>query len=127
MTFENQIKTYTAPQDIEPRWLDVQNWLADNLGEAPANTESLLLMIGLREMGWTISDYSKQEKQDLIQLGTFSIMVEGGYYRKTHFDEQGWPQFELTNPLPLFDPFGQSLFIKERLVCYFESLQNSNH
>ncbi|MDX2062207.1 MAG: hypothetical protein SFY70_04045 [Bacteroidia bacterium] len=115
-------ETYPAPPDLEARWAALQARLADTLGSAPPTTEALLLLIGLQRMGLAPEKLSKTQKQDLIQLGSFTVLAHGGYYRETYTDDEGWPHFELKRPLPFLDIFSQAVFVKHRLVEYFEAI-----
>ncbi len=88
----------------------------------PAKPEALFLLVGIREMGFAPRTFSKQEKTDLMHVGLCTLLEPYGHYRKTGFDADGWPQWELVRPLPHMDIFTQSAFIREILVEYFKKI-----
>jgi hypothetical protein len=66
--------------------------------------------------------FEKEVKLDLMHVGTCAILSPPGYYRQTHTDPDGWPHFEVVQPLPYLDVFDQVNFIRLHLTQYFEAV-----
>ena len=106
--------------DIEERWLDVLAHLKDKFG-GEMDVKSVLFILGLRDLGKVGSDFSKEEKMDLMNIGFCRIASLSGYFRTDGNDEEGWPIWKQAKPIPKMNNKDQELFIKEHVVKYFES------
>lgn len=113
---------YTPLPDLEERWAVVMGMLSRVLGEAPPTTEAILLLIGTQYRQELPQGLSRQEKQDFIQLGSYIVLAFAGHYRKSFQDEEGWPHFELAQPLPYLESFSQAVFLKEKILLYLEHI-----
>lgn len=99
-------------------WERVEQTLQKRFGKE-ADLKSVLFIIGLREFGKKQNGFTKEEKQDLMNLATCCILSREGYFALSHMDEDGWPIFKQSKPLPVMDNRQQELFIKENVVEYF--------
>ena len=82
--------------------------------------ESILFLIGMRELGEVRKSYTKEEKVDLMHIAICRLFSQSGYYRLSHRDQEGWPHWELLKPLPHTDIFSQEYLLKEHILAYFE-------
>jgi hypothetical protein len=76
----------------------------------------------MREMGFGYREYSKQEKMDLMHVGTCTILAPSGFYEWQDKDEDGWPHWSLARPLPYLDIFAQAHFLRFHILQYFEQV-----
>ena len=79
----------------------------------------LLFLIGLRELGIN-SEFSKDEKMDLMHVATCKLLSYGGYYEFEKTDEDGWPHYKLISKPPYTDLMNQENILKKLIVQYFE-------
>lgn len=87
------------------------------------NLESILFLIGLRELGSNGQrDFSKEEKTDLMHIAMCKLTSQAGYYKLTHLDQDGWPHWELLKPLPASTPAQQTRFLQLLILEYFEEV-----
>lgn len=109
------------------KWLEVQHFVKNrlNLSKLP-DFNSILLLIGIQELGTLSSEYSKAEKQDLMHIATCTILSPEGYYEPTEVDDDGWPHFIEKKPLNIQDEEEQLNFLKDRIIRYFAALINEN-
>ena len=77
-------------------------------------------MIGLREAGLQPAPLSKEDKQDLVQLGMCAILEPEGYFERNGQTPDGWPQFNLVKPAPLLALGEQEAFLKSRVAQYLQ-------
>lgn len=106
--------------EIEFKWLEIRHFLKDRFrkNELP-DLKSTLFLIGLRELGKLEKDFTKEQKQDLMHVGTCTVMAKKGYFELTAFDDDRWPHFTQTKALPKLDLEGQEIILKEAIVQYF--------
>ncbi|MCP4521571.1 MAG: hypothetical protein GY827_07770 [Cytophagales bacterium] len=98
-------------------WLKVVDFFIDLTGKKPADINNVLYTIGIQELGKGVQDFSKEEKQDLIHIGTCAVLTE--YYRETHKDEDSWPHFEQIKEIPFLDLKEQVAFLRHHIIQYF--------
>jgi hypothetical protein len=84
--------------------------------------EAILLLIGIQELGLPPKPYTKQEKTDLMHIGLCRILEPAGYYRFIGRDPDGWPHWELTQPIPHQDLLTQVNLMRKYIVTYFEGV-----
>ena len=63
----------------EIKWENVLNILEKRFGKKP-DLQSIIFLIGHRELGQLREKFSKEEKQDLIHVGVCVLMSQAGYY-----------------------------------------------
>ena len=104
-------------------WLRVRHALRDQLGhDRLPDLQAVLLLIGVQELGRWRGDFTKEEKQDLMHVGTCEILSAEPYacYAFTHRDADGWPHYR-----PLRDPeavghAAQEALLKRAAVDYLD-------
>lgn len=106
-------------KDHITRWRELNARLAARFGKA-MTMESLLFLIGVRELGVPPREFTKEEKLDLMHIAMCRLLSQSGYYRLSHLDQQGWPHWEALKPLPHTDMFSQEHLLREHILSYFE-------
>lgn len=109
------------PKELNARWSRLTAILKEQFGQ-DLKLEAILLLIGMREMGYGFREYSKQEKMDLMHVGTCTILAPSGYYEWQHKDDEGWSHWTLSQPLPYLDIFAQAHFLRYHILHYFEQV-----
>jgi hypothetical protein len=113
-------KTTSRDQLLKTRWETLLIRLSEQFSEgAPIDIEGVLYLVGLQELGQFHRRFKKDDNVNLIHIGICTVLEPYGYYRFDYFDDDGWPHFELTAPLPNLKAGEQNLLIKEALVDYF--------
>ncbi len=105
--------------DINIQWKELEQKLADRFGMA-MSMESILFLIGLRELGSGPRPFTKEEKVDLMHIAICRLFAQSGYYELSHVDQHGWPHWELLKPLPHTDMFSQVHLLRAHVLTYFE-------
>lgn len=110
---------FTGPE-INRRWNALMDHLKVSLGKPKFTTESLLLLIGLQETGLLPRKFEKEEKLNLIHVGTCAVLTLAGYYRFSHRDTDNWPHYEPVKAIPFLDLFSQIHFLRYHILLYLE-------
>ena len=106
-------------EDIDVDWQKVIVFMNERF-EKSADLKSVLFAIGLRELGRLKKKFTKEEKQDLMNLATCQILTVDGYFEVSHLDADGWPAWEQKKALPPMDAKQQELFLKRYIIRYFK-------
>ena len=113
-------KNLSRDQELKDRWDALVVILSDKFSNGQAlDIEGILYLVGMQELGQVHRKMKKDDNVNLIHVGICSILEPFGYYRFDYFDDDGWPHFQLLEPLPLLKSGEQSILIKEALVTYF--------
>jgi hypothetical protein len=106
-------------ENVEKEWERVVESLKSRFGK-DSDVKAVLFIIGLRELGKKKKKFSKEEKQDLMNLAVCKIFSIDGYFEVQHLDADGWPVWKQAKPLPSMNAKEQEVFIKEHIIKYFE-------
>lgn len=106
--------------EILEKWLRALSFFKQTIGKKPADLKGVLFLIGVQELGKGSLHFSKEEKQDLIHIGTCKVLSYGGYYELIGKDEDGWPHWELIQKLPNFDLMKQETLLKSFVIEYLK-------
>jgi len=101
-------------------WKDVLAYFRARF-EKDADTQSVLFIIGLRELG-TLGEesFTKEEKQDLMNIALAKILSYEGYFVMKARDADGWPIWQQKKPMPKLSAKEQEEFIKQAIIHYLE-------
>jgi len=105
--------------DLQQRWWNLEARLAERFGKKP-DLEAILFLIGIQEFGQIREKFTKEQKQDLMHVAVCSLLAQSGYYELEGTDEEGWPHFRQTRPMPDMSVTEQENFLKDHILLYFE-------
>lgn len=117
-----------APDDapdwqLDYDWLRVRHALRDQLGHAALpDLQAVLMLIGVQELGRWRSDFSKEEKQDLMHVGTCEVLSHEphAYYAFSHRDADGWPHYRAVADVTAAGVAAQEALLKRAAVGYLD-------
>lgn len=109
------------PADIKEKWDKLCYWFIKSTGKRP-NTNTLLFLIGVQELGKGKKNFSKEEKQDLMHLALCKLFSNSGFYQLEGLDEDGWPHYSLVEELPVLSVDEQEHFIQWHIIDYFSDI-----
>lgn len=115
---------HTEKDDInrlQERWSALSAIIQSRFGKKP-DVEAMLFLIGVRELGATPDEFTKEQKMDLMHVGLCAVLAPGGYFVLSHLDQEGWPHWDQVLPLPHVDIFSQEVFLKSYIVDYFAEI-----
>ncbi len=103
---------------LQNNWKELVKKIELSFGEG-IEIESIILLIGIQELGKGYFKPSKDEKLDLMHIATCKLLEPLGYYKFTGKDADGWPQWEPTTILPTLKPGEQKEMMKRAIIQYF--------
>lgn len=112
---------YKKDLDQYRQWEKVLDYLEITVGKRPSSINSVLFLIGVRELGKGKKRFSKEQKQDLMHIAICKLLSLSGYYALEGLDEDGWPHWKLIKKLPHVDMLDQEKLLKMNIIEYFES------
>jgi hypothetical protein len=104
--------------DIREKWNALSGKLEATYGEAP-DLQAIIFLIGVQELGQGYQSFSKDQKQDLMHIATCKLLSYWGYYELSGTDEDGWPHWNLLEPLPPLTLKEQDLLLRRSVIQYF--------
>ncbi len=110
-------------KELEGDWNKVISKVTEVSGKRPKEINTVLFLIGVRELGHGVKSFSKEEKQDLIHIAICRLLSQQGYYRLEGLDEDGWPHWKLVKKLPYHNVSEQVVLMKSLIIDYFHEEQ----
>lgn len=109
------------------KWLEVRHFVKDSLGNSELpDLNGLLIVIGIQELGRIKKIFTKEEKQDLMHIGTCRLLEQDGFYQFIGRDEDGWPHYNEVKNFKIAGHKKQSEYLKDKIIEYFQPLISGN-
>ncbi|HTA27451.1 MAG TPA: hypothetical protein VK809_06675 [Bacteroidia bacterium] len=106
-------------EELQNNWKELVKRIELTFGEG-IEIESIILLIGIQELGKGYFKPSKDEKMDLMHIATCKLLEPLGYFKYTGKDADGWPQWEIVGNLPMLKPGEQKEVMKRAIIEYFK-------
>ncbi len=88
-------------------------------GETPG-WDTILFLIGVQELGQGIKKFSKDDKINLMHVGTCAVLEPFGFYSFEKRDEEGWPHYKQQKALPSMEDKVYEELMKKAVIAYFK-------
>jgi hypothetical protein len=111
----------TIDLPLEKQWENLLEKLGHIIGKKPADLNGVLFLIGVQELGKGALHFTKEQKQDLMHIGICRVLSMSGYYEFQGHDSEGWPHWDLVQPLPNSNLSSQENLLKMHVLEYFKS------
>ncbi len=109
------------PSDLEKKWSALVEFVTSKFGGGEyLDTQAVLFLIGLNELGQGYKDFKKDEKINLLHIAICRLLSNYGYYEYVGRDKDGWPHWKTNTKLPKLKPEKQTILIKEAAILYFD-------
>ena len=99
--------------------------LCDHLGkqfDIDIDLNGVLFLVGIRERGLAFQPFTKEEKLNLINLGSCTLYQEMGLIEKTGTDEDGWPLFNQKTLAPVIPEERKNKILQDCALSYFRRI-----
>ena len=100
------------------KWENITKQLYKEFGISD-EIPTILLFIGIQELGQGFKKFSKQEKTDLLHIATCKVLSYEGYYKFKTTDRDNWPVWIRDKTLPKLEVSEQESLIKKGIIQYF--------
>ena len=108
-------------------WLKVRHYVKNTFGKAELpDLNAILFVIGLQELGTIRSKFSKEQKQDLMHIAVCKLLSFDGIYQYKGQDADGWPHYEILQPIASKGVKEQEQLLKKKIIQYFTILESQN-
>jgi len=109
--------------ELDFEWLKVRHFVKDTLkGSVLPDLNTVLFLIGIQELGQLRSEFSKEEKQDLLHIAVCRLMSHDGIYEFEGLDDEGWPHWKQIKTIAKKGEHDQERYLKELSIKYFSTL-----
>jgi len=107
--------------EFEFEWLQVRHLIKDRFAKSVLpDLNAILFLIGIQESGQIQTEWTKEEKQDLMHVATCQLLSQKGYYILEGMDHDGWPHYKLVKRIPVTGVKMQERLLKELVIQYFD-------
>jgi hypothetical protein len=106
---------------VPDNWNDLCEHLSAMFG-IDVDLNGVLFLVGIRERGLTFQKYSKEEKLNLINLGSCTLYLEMGLIELTGEDPQGWPVFKQKALAPVIAEELKLKTLQDCAIKYFKKV-----
>ena len=108
--------------EIDFHWLKVRHYIRKNFNSSSLpDLETILFLIGVQELGSMQTNFSKDEKMQLIHIGTATLLSEEGYFKLEGKDEKGWPNWVAKKNVD-FNEKDRQLKSQRLIIGYFDGM-----
>lgn len=104
---------------IKDSWEKVEIMIESRFGEK-LDVQSIVFIIGLQELNKPYAKYTKDQKVEIMHIGTCALLLPFGYYQLDYIDEDGWPHYSNTKKIPLHEGENQELLLKKAIIQYLK-------
>ena len=101
-------------------WEEVEQFFVENFDtDKHPQIDTILFLIGVQELGSGQQKYTKDDKVNILHIAVCRLLEPFGYYRFSHYDEDGYPHFDQVENLPELKPNEQQILMKKAIIQYF--------
>jgi hypothetical protein len=101
-------------------WSKVEEFFVENFDtDKHPQIDTILFLIGVQELGSGQQKYTKDDKLNILHIAVCRLLEPFGYYKFSHYDEDGYPHFDEVEKLPELKPNEQQILMKKAVIQYF--------
>ena len=101
-------------------WEEVEQFFVENFDtDKHLQIDTILFLIGVQELGSGQQKYTKDDKVNILHIAVCRLLEPFGYYRFSHYDDDGYPHFEEVEDMPELKPNEQQILMKKAIIQYF--------
>ena len=101
-------------------WEEVEQFFVENFDtDKHPQIDTILFLIGVQELGSGQQKYTKDDKVNILHIAVCRLLEPFGYYRFSHYDDDGYPHFDEVENLQELKPNEQQILMKKAIIQYF--------
>lgn len=105
---------------INQKWAILTEKIARDFDTETPDIKTILFLIGVQELGQGPKKFSKRQKEELMHIANCRLLSEMGFYELEGLDQDGWPHWKATKPIPAYTLLEQEFLLKQLIIHYFE-------
>lgn len=102
---------------LEKKWNDLIYKLEEQFGEE-MTLKGILYLIGVQELNFGIKQFPREEKINVLHVGTCRVLSFFGYYQFDYIDSDGWPHYKELKALSSLSAIEQEKLMKKGILKY---------
>ncbi len=99
-------------------WNELCAWLGE-MFNIEVDLNGVLFLVGIREKGLAFQNFTKEEKMNLIHLGSCVLYQEMGLTEQVGIDRDGWPVFVQRTVAPEIPEERKAKTLQDCALRYF--------
>ena len=107
---------------INQKWAVLTEKIASDFDTDTPDIKTILFLIGVQELGQGPKKFSKRQKEELMHIANCRLLSEMGFYELEGLDQDGWPHWKATKPIPAYTLLEQEFLLKQLIIHYFEEV-----
>lgn len=116
---------YDDSREGDADWLHTQFEIKTMLGlEKLPDIQGILFAIGLQELGQIRTEFTKEERQDLMHIAVCRLLSYDGYFELEGYDADGWPHWKQL-AIPPAGRAQQEVLLRRKITEYIANVKNS--
>lgn len=116
---------YEDSREGDAEWLQTQFEIKTMLGlEKLPDMQGILFAIGLQELGQIRTEFTKEERQDLMHIAVCRLLSYDGYFELEGYDADGWPHWKQL-AIPPAGRAQQEVLLRRKITEYIANVKNS--
>ena len=121
--FEDDL--YDDSREGDEQWLQTQFEIKTMLGlDKLPDLQGILFAIGLQELGQIRSEFTKEERQDLMHIAVCRLLSYDDYFELEGYDADGWPHWKQL-AIPPAGRAQQEVLLRKKITEYIQNVKNS--
>ncbi|MFZ1705598.1 MAG: hypothetical protein WAT79_14710 [Saprospiraceae bacterium] len=108
--------------ELDFEWLKVRHLVKNGMKKDHLpDLQTILFLIGVQELGtWPQTNFSKEEKKDLMHVAVCTLLEPDGYFMFEGRDQDGWPHWAEKGLFNIKGVLEQEKILKQNVVRYFK-------
>jgi hypothetical protein len=102
-------------------WKDLCDQLSEMFG-IDVDLNGILFLVGIRERGLIFQQFNREEKLNLIRLGSCTLYTEMGLLESEGVDNEGWPIFHQKAVAPAIPEERKIKTLQDCAIRYFQKV-----
>jgi len=101
-------------------WLRIRHFLKEKFNkDAIPDLNAVLFLVGIQILGRWKKKFTKEEKQDLMHIAICEITQDDGHFAFKGRDHDGWPHYEVLQPIQKKGVKEQEEYLIKKMIAYF--------
>ena len=102
---------------LEKNWADLMLRLEKQFNDE-LSLKRVLYLIGIQELNFGVTDFSREEKINVLHVATCKLLSKYGYYKFDHVDKDGWPHYKELKAIKNLSEEEQQDLMKRAILSY---------